>query len=93
MQLGLRSDEALTRWLNAGTWHTNSDFDLNRWFDFVNEYNREHGYVIDEPALREEIEHRVTRRGGTVGEELRNIIRDQIDLAYSILDFLKHTGR
>jgi hypothetical protein len=47
---------------------------MNRWFDFVNAYQQEHGFEIDEVALREDIEYRVTKDGGSVGEELRTLI-------------------
>ena len=93
MELRPNSDEALNRWLGPRTWHTQHPYDMNRWFEFVNAYQQEHGYEIDEVALREEIEHRHTKSGGSVGEDLRKIIREYISLAYNILDFLKHTGR
>ena len=84
------AESKLQAWLGPGSWHTPHDSDMDRWYDFVDQYQRDHGYTIDEAALREQIEHKVQ---GGVNEDLRDIIRRRISLAYSILDFLKRTGR
>ena len=84
------AESKLQAWVGLNTWHTANDFDMNRWYDFVDQYQRDHGYTIDEVALRAHIEHKIE---GPVNEDLREIIRRRISLAYSILDFLKHTGR
>ncbi len=95
MQLKPNTEKTLNIWLNAGTWHTNHDTDMERWYDFVDQYQREHGFTIDEVALRENIEGKVTKITGKRfdSEDLRNEIRERISLAYNILDFLKRTGR
>lgn len=93
MQLSTESDKALDRWLGPATWFKEHPLDMERFYGFVSQYQTDHGYVIDESALREEIERRVTRSGGSVGEELRDIIRDRIALACDILEFLKSTNR
>lgn len=93
MKLKPATEKALDAWLGPSTWHTAHDDDMDRWYDFVSVYQREHGYEIDEPALREHIERKL---GGTFDDEpngLRSIIRSRITLAYNILDFLKRTGR
>ena len=90
MDLGQESQDKLRKWLNVGTWHTGDLRDMNRWYAFVNAYQREHGYTIAETSLREHIEQMFD---GGVSEDLREWIRGQISLAYKILDFLKHTGR
>ncbi|HYX72001.1 MAG TPA: hypothetical protein VE732_04465 [Nitrososphaera sp.] len=93
MQLNPDTDKALNGWLGPQTWYKNHPFDMDRFYKFVDQYAQDHGYTIDETALREEIEHRVTKYGGRVGEELRDIIRSRISLAYDILRFLEVTGR
>ncbi|MDB5292392.1 MAG: hypothetical protein JWL69_3633 [Phycisphaerales bacterium] len=93
MQLKPATERALNAWLGPSTWHTPHECDMDRWYDFVNLYQRDHGYSIDEPALREHIEKKV---GGHFSDEengLRSTIRKRISLAYSILDFLKRTKR
>lgn len=76
--------------MGPSTWYTDHDSDMNRWYDFVNQYQKDHGFTIDESGLREVIERKVR---GAVSDQLRAIIRDRISLACKILDFLKHTGR
>ena len=90
MKLKLSTEEALYKWLGSDTWHTSNDFDMNRFYDFVDQYQKDHGFTIDEASLREVIERKV--KAG-VNEQIRKIIHEHISLAYRILDFLKHTGR
>jgi hypothetical protein len=92
MELKASTSEALNRWLGPATWYKRHPFDMRRFYDFVDQYQKDHGYEIDESALREEIEHRVSRTG-SVNEDLRDTIRSRISLAYNILDFLERTGR
>ena len=95
MQLEPNSEKALNTWLNAGTWYTGHPSDMDRWYDFVDQYQREHGFTINEVALRENIEGKLTKKTGKHldNESICNEIQEQITLAYKILDFLKHTGR
>lgn len=82
MRLKDDAARALDAWLGAPTWHTPDDSDMDRWYDFVNQYQKDHGYTIDEVGLREMIERKL---GGSVGDDLRDIIRDRISLAYNLL--------
>ena len=93
MELQSKTSEALDHWLGIETWQTNHECDLNRFFDFVNQYSLEHGFVMDEAALREEMERRVQRLHGYPGERAREELREWLSRAYTILDFLRHTGR
>ena len=91
MQLKPNTEKALNAWLNTDTWHTNHDTDMERWYDFVDQYQREDGFAIDEVALRELIEYKLTEKTGKRfdDEYFRNLFRERISLAYNILDFLK----
>lgn len=90
MNLSKPSQEKLLQWLGPRTWHTSHDLDMDRWYAFVDQYQRDHGYNIDETALREHIERLMT---DTPNEYMRNAIQERISLAYRILDFLRHTRR
>ena len=90
MKLSGRAAEALDNWVRPKTWYAKHPCDMDRWYKFVDLYQRDHGNEIDEVDLRETIEGKI---GDTLGEDLRNIIRDRISLMYNILDFLKCTGR
>ena len=63
---------------------------MDRWYGFVDQYQRDHGFTIDEAALREKIEAKI---GGDVNEDLQNIIQKRIYLAVDILEFLEWTKR
>lgn len=90
MELSAAAESKLQTWIGPRTWRTLHPSDMDRWYDFVDQYQRDHGYAIDEALLREHIERKVE---GGVSENSRDIIRHRISLAYSILDFLKRTGR
>jgi hypothetical protein len=90
MQLKPSTDDALHKWLGSETWYTLDDFDMNLFYDFVNQYQKDHGFIIDEPALSDIIKRKI---GDGVGKEIREYIRNYISIACNILDFLKHTGR
>jgi hypothetical protein len=81
--------EKLSLWL-GGEWHTRHDVDMRQWYDFVDQYQKDHGYSIDEHELRDEI---ARLAGCEQNDSLRSIISDRISLAYNILDFLKQTSR
>jgi hypothetical protein len=93
MEFKPATEKALNAWLGHSTWNTPHDDDMDRWYDFVSQYQRDHGFTINEPALREHIERKV---GGTFTDEansLRSVIRRRINLAVEILDFLKRSHR
>lgn len=90
MNLKPKSEEKLNAWLAHETWHTGHDFDMNRWYDFVNQYQKDHGFAIDETELKDWIIQEAEIEGN---EYLITEVSRLISLAYNILDFLKHTGR
>jgi len=51
MKLSSETEKKLDAWVKVDTWHTNHVLDMDRWYDFVNQYQRDHGYSIDESAL------------------------------------------
>ncbi|MBI3425033.1 MAG: hypothetical protein HY011_19020 [Acidobacteria bacterium] len=93
MQLQPQTDAALAYWLGIETWYKGHAADEGRFFDFVNAYAQEHGFVINEAELQGEIERRVSGARETISEPARATIRQRVSLAYNILDFLRHTGR
>jgi len=90
MMLSGAAESKLKAWYGPGTWHTNHPSDFDRWYDFVNQYQLDHGFTIDEPLLQEHIERQADCR---TNEYLCDIIRERISRAYNILDFLRRTGR
>jgi len=84
------SEEKLHIWLASPTWHTSHTRDMARWFDFVDQYQRDHGYALNEDTLQQKIEALAALGPGPA---LENVIRQRISLAYRILEFLDRTGR
>jgi len=66
MQLKPGTEQALNDWLGPSSWNTPHDDDMDRWYDLISQYQRDHGYAIDEAALRQQIEHQV---GGQFTDE------------------------
>ena len=56
MKLSSETIKKLDAWIKVDTWHTNHKLDMDRWYDFINQYQKDHGCSIDEAALREIIE-------------------------------------
>lgn len=90
MQFKPDTEKALNNWLKPDTWYTLDLVDMNRFYDFVDQYQKDHGFTIDEAALRETIERKV--KAGN-DEDMKEIIREYVNIAYKILEFLKQTGR
>lgn len=92
------TNKKLKSWIGWNTWHSNHDNDMNRFFEFVNEYSKEVGFNIEKSSLLETIadiaeipkEERVIEEGEP---NLYSIINGKISLMYNILDFLKATRR
>jgi hypothetical protein len=93
MTLSPAVGDKLRAWYGPNTWHTSHDFDMNRWYDFVSQYQVVHGFTIDETNLREHIESKIRKRGDTLNDALSDVIRERISLMYHILEFLMQTGR
>jgi hypothetical protein len=92
MELKPETSKALDQWLGPETWHTNHALDMRRFYDFVDRYSAEHGTIIDEVAVKEEVLRRLHARGNAT-EAMERIIEMRISLALNILDFLKQSGR
>ena len=90
MELHPESSKALDRWLVSGNWHKSNDPDMNKFYEFINQYQKEYGYYIEELELQREI---VSRANAEENDALLSIIRERVNLAVTILDFLKQTAR
>ena len=90
MELEPESSKALGQWLNRSTWHTDHPSDWDRWYDFVDHYQHEHGSMVNEVALREHIVDLAKCNGD---EEIARAITRRIRVMNHILDFLARTDR
>jgi hypothetical protein len=92
MQLKPGARAALDGWL-VTTWDSGHSLDEDRFYKFVDQYQRDHGFSINEADLRDEIERSAVAKGLPVGSHQENLIHELVSLAYRILDFLRATGR
>ena len=68
--------------------------DWERWYDFVDQYSRDHDYSLNEKEVREFIHQlEFERYGRDVGHAFAATINKPISLAFHILEFLVHTKR
>ena len=90
MELNDEATETLDHWITSETWQSGHDSDWDRWYAFVNAYQKHHGYTFDEVALSELI---ARKAGGNLDSHSKEIVKDHIHTATRILDFLKLTQR
>lgn len=91
------TNKKLKSWIGCDTWHSNHDNDMNRFFEFVNEYSKEVGFNIEERSLLETIADiaEIPKEERVIEEKYNRygLINERISLMYNILDFLKITKR
>lgn len=92
MSLKPNTQKALDHWL-VPTWDSGHHLDEERFYQFLDQYQREHGFNIDESGLRDEISRAVKAKNLPFGKHQEDLVHDHVLLAYNILDFLKATGR
>jgi len=93
MELKRETSEALDAWLGPETWDSLHHEDDRRFYLFVSQYQRDHGFSIYEVALRDEIKNRVTEKGRAFGSYQENLVHELVNTAYNILRFLQATER
>jgi hypothetical protein len=93
MQLSTNAEAALDRWVGPSTWDSNHEEDFRRFYKFVDQYQRDHKFPINESDLRETIEAKVKKKNHSFGCHQQNLVRERVNLACKIIDFLEITGR
>lgn len=93
MQLKPDTEAALDRWVGPSTWDSDHFLDMECFYKFVGQYQRDHGFSINESDMRDMIKARAIAKGHPVGPHQENLIHDLVNLAYKILAFLRATGR
>lgn len=93
-QLKPKTEQALVDWLIMDGCFTRYPLDMNRFYDFVNQYQKDHGFLINERELHEVISSKLKNLGKSLDKDYeQKNIQHHIGLASSILDFLEHTGQ
>ena len=86
----------LEAWLFVGNFISGHWADEQRWYDFVDLYQKHHGFTLCEKSLIDHAtatlakEENVESEGGRIKAKE---MQEHVYLARRILDFMKHTGR
>jgi hypothetical protein len=82
----------IKNWLDG---HPASDhtLDWDRWYDFVDQYSKDHGCSLNESEVREFIHKAEIERNGNVGDVFSEMINTHISHALHILYFLDYAKR
>ena len=95
MRLHPETSKALDAWLGPSTWDSNPkhQYDMERFYKFVDQYRQDHGFSLNEDELRTEIKNRVIGKGRAFATHQEDLVSDFVKTAHTVLDFLKATGR
>nr|WP_158651843.1 hypothetical protein [Marinobacterium profundum] len=81
----------LNQWIKSETWHSDHDLDAERFYGFIDAYEKENGpHISDEAILAETI---AIQGGIDTSSQLFDVILERVSLMYTILDFVKFTHR
>jgi len=87
MNLSEDTLKKLNQWIKSETWHSNHDLDTQRFYGFIDAYEKENGpQISDEAILTEKI---ATQGGIDTSSLLFDVIRERVSIMYTILDFVK----
>lgn len=93
MDLKISTTAALDDWVGPESWDSGEHEDEARFYRFVSEYQREHGFSVNPNELRQLIARAVLKKGHPVGHPQLEAILDHLMYMGCILDFLRATGR
>ncbi len=93
MLLKANTEAALNEWVGSSTWDSGQHEDKRRFYQFVNQYQKDHGCVLYESELREQIKSTAKAKGYLIGSDQEKAIQDFVSLAYKIIEFLELTER
>lgn len=91
MSLKPETERALHGWLGPFTWDSNHQADLHRFYQFIHQYQREHGFDMDEHEMQQIIREVAISRNHPFGEFQEEIAQERVSLAVEILDYLRVT--
>ena len=82
------SEQLLQQWVSRDSWHEGHDSDTEFFYRFIHAYGQDHGYELDEGALREKILFLLDRRED---EYFQRLASERANFMKSVLDYLKFT--
>jgi len=93
MTFSSATEQALDRWISPRTWDSLTHTDAAKFFQFVSQYQKDHGFFMDEGLMRDSIKQAVITKGHPFGQPQAEFVHKCVALARNVLDFLSATGR
>ena len=87
MQLTLETETALNEWVGSRTWDSDHLVDRRRFYRFVDQFKKDHGYSMKEPYIRALIEQRIRAKGRRFGPHEEERVHECLARARDILNF------
>ena len=87
MQLTPETEVALHGWVEPETWDSDHPTDRKRFYRFVDQYKKDHGYSMNDPAMRDLIKQKVQGQGYIFGPHQEELVHEYLALAHDILEF------
>jgi hypothetical protein len=89
-----QTEQALDEWVGSyiSDTHQNSE-EARKFYLFVSQYLQDHGYRMNQAAMRNAIKRRFRQQGLALAKERQQRVLERITSAGQIFDFLKVTGR
>ena len=87
MQLTLETDTALNEWVGSRTWDSDRPVDRRRFYRFVDQFKKDHGYSMKGSYIRALIEQKVRAKGHRFGPHEEERVHEYLARARNILDF------
>lgn len=89
-----KTERALNEWVGSYISVNDHDSDeARKFYFFVSQYLQDHGYWMNQAAMRNAIRRRIRQQGLALAKEREQRVVERITSAGQILDFLKVTGR
>ena len=87
------AEKALDHWISPSMWDSSHHTDEAKFFQFVSQYQKDHGFSVDEDVMRDTIKQVVMAKGHPFGQPQADFVHKRVALARNVLDFLSATGR
>tara|TARA_R110002095_G_scaffold76247_4_gene65119 strand:+ start:2827 stop:3108 length:282 start_codon:yes stop_codon:yes gene_type:complete len=89
MALEASTQQKLKDWVMNDNWFKESLLEEQQYYDFVYQYYKDHGSIIDEASLQRDIKNEI-KRCNTEIANLDEEVRGCVSLAVKICGFLGH---
>jgi hypothetical protein len=87
------TEQALDHWITPSTWDSLNHTDTAKFYEFVSQYQKDHGFAMDERFMRDTIKEVVMAKGHPFGRLEADFVHKCVSVARNVLDILSATRR